>query len=54
MCTAKFKTTHLTVGGLNDNKPENESYMDTIYVANAIKWILENDVNIPIIGIEKL
>jgi hypothetical protein len=28
--------------------------MDTIYVANAIKWILENDVNIPIIGIEKL
>jgi hypothetical protein len=54
MSSAKFKTTHMTVGGLNDNKPENKDCLDTIEIANAIKWILDNKVNIPIIGIEKL
>jgi hypothetical protein len=53
MCTAKFKTTHLTVGGLNDNKPENKNQMDTIHIARAIKWILDNQIQIPIIGIEQ-
>ena len=53
MCSSKFKTTHLTVGGLNDNKPGNENNLDTIHVASAIKWVLEQDINIPIIGIEK-
>lgn len=53
MCSSKFKTTHLTVGGLNDNKPGNENNLDTIHVATAIKWILDNNTQIPIIGIEK-
>ncbi len=54
MCSGKFKTTHITVGGLNDGKQEHTDWLDTIEIANAIKWILDSKVNIPIIGIEKL
>jgi hypothetical protein len=54
MCSDKFKTTHITPGGLNDNKPGHEHWLDPIEIANAIKWILDSKVNIPIIGIEKL
>ena len=54
MCTRHIRTTHMTVGGLNDMKPGNELNMDPIHIANAIKWVLENNVNIPIIGIEQL
>ena len=53
MCSAKFKTTHMTVGGLNDMKPGNENQMDPIHIATAIKWILDNQIQIPIIGIEQ-
>jgi len=53
MCSVKFKTTHMTVGGLNDNKSGNEHNMDPIHIASTIKWILENTVQIPIIGVEK-
>jgi hypothetical protein len=44
----------MTVSGLNDNKLGNENNLDPIHIANSIKWILDNNVNIPIIGIEKL
>ena len=40
-----------TVGKLNDIK--NTMYLDPIHIAKAIKWVLENEVNIPILGIEK-
>jgi hypothetical protein len=53
MCSGKFKTTHMTVGGLNDNKSGNENNLDPIHIATTIKWILDQDINIPIIGIEK-
>lgn len=48
-----FKTTHMTVGGLNDNKPGNEGNLEIIHIAQTIKWILEKNFNVPIIGIEK-
>ena len=54
MCNGHIRTTHMTVGGLNDMKYGNELNMDPIHIANAIKWVLGNEVNIPIIGIEKL
>jgi hypothetical protein len=44
----------MTVGGLNDNTPGNENNLDPVHVATAIKWILDNQAQIPIIGIEKL
>ena len=53
MCSSKFKTTHMTVGGLNDNKEGNENQMDPTHIASAIKWILDNEIQIPIIGIEQ-
>jgi hypothetical protein len=47
-----LKTTHMTLGGLNDRKPGNERNLDPIHVARTIKWILDTNLNIPIIGIE--
>ena len=49
-----LKTTHMTVGGLNDNKPGHEDWLEPIEIAKSIKWILESQVDIPIIGIEKI
>jgi hypothetical protein len=48
-----FKTTHVTVAGFQDATPGNEWKMDPIEIANIIKWILEKNINIPIIAIEK-
>jgi hypothetical protein len=53
MCSNKFKTTHMTVGGLKDNKLGNENNLDPIHVATAIKWILNNQAQIPVIGLEQ-
>jgi hypothetical protein len=53
MCSGKFKTTHMTVGGLNDNTLGNENNLDPVHVATAIKWILDNQAQIPVIGIEQ-
>jgi len=53
MCSKVFRTTHMTVGGLDDGKPEHGHNMNPIHIANAIKWVLDNSVNIPIIGLEK-
>jgi hypothetical protein len=35
-------------------KPGNENALDPIQVAKIIKWILDSNINIPIIGVEKL
>jgi hypothetical protein len=52
--SATFKTTHMTVGGLDDGKIENSNNLNCIHVAKTIQWILTCDkVHIPIIGIEK-
>lgn len=50
-CNQKFKTTHITIGKLNN--VTDLTHLDPIHIAKAIKWILDNEVNIPIIGIEK-
>lgn len=51
LCTHHFKTTHITIGKLNDNN--NITKLDPIHIAKAIEWILSLEINIPIIGIEK-
>lgn len=53
LCSNTFRTTHLTVGGLNDNKPEHTDWLDPFSVAETIKWVLSLDISIPIIGVEK-
>lgn len=53
LCSDTFRTTHLTVGGLNDGKPEHTDWLDPLSVAETIKWILSLDISIPIIGVEQ-
>jgi hypothetical protein len=53
-CSAKFRTTHITVGGINDNKPGHENWLNTRYIASAIQWVLNNKANVPILGLEQL
>jgi hypothetical protein len=50
LCSQKFKTTHITISQLNDDN--NLTQLDPMHIAKAIEWILRNEVNIPIIGIE--
>jgi NAD(P)-dependent dehydrogenase (short-subunit alcohol dehydrogenase family) len=54
MNSNKFKTTHITVGGLNDGKADHKNWLDVIEVAKIIKFVLDSNVSIPIIGIEKI
>lgn len=49
-----FKTTHMIVGGFKDRSDNSDHKMDPIVIAKTIKWILENEVDIPIIGIERM
>ncbi len=51
LCSKKFKTTHITISKLNKDKSDAD--LNPIHIAKAIKWVLENEVNIPIIGIEE-
>lgn len=53
MCSQKFKTTHVIMGGCKDESPNKDVKMDPAHVARTIKWIMEaNEIHIPIIGIE--
>lgn len=46
-----IKCTHLIVGGINDGKPGNASGIKPAEIANAIQYILENTLNIPLLSI---
>lgn len=46
---AGIKTSHLTLGGLNDGKPGHETWLSLDSVADAIDWILHNPNNIPLL-----
>lgn len=48
-----LKTTHITAGGLNDGKPEHQTWLDIDNIALTIEWILRQPFSIPIIGVEK-
>ncbi len=48
-----FKTTHVVVGGFQATSVGSMPNMDPINIANAIKWIIEQEFEIPIIGIQK-
>lgn len=54
MNSSTFKTTHIIAGGINDGIAGHEYWLDVIDVARIIKFVLETNVSIPIIGIEKL
>lgn len=54
LCTEFFKTTHIIVGGFQDSTSDDPKRMDPDEVAKVIQYILNSNVNIPIIGIEKI
>ena len=54
LCSQEFKTTHMTVGGFKDMASSDQDRMDPVEIANVIKWILENNLHIPVIGVEKI
>lgn len=50
--TYRFRTTHIVLGGLRDNTVERSGWLDSQQVAEAIRWILNSDFTVPIIGVE--
>lgn len=54
LCTEFFKTTHIVVGGFQDATSDDPSRMDPKEIVNAIQYILNSNVNIPLIGVEKI
>ena len=51
-----FKVTHVTVGGFKSSaKPAGlEHNMDPKHIAVAIKWVMEAEFQVPIIGVEQM
>ena len=49
----RFQTTHIVMGGIDTGKPETESWVKPIKIAEMIKWVTEQDIKIPIIGIDQ-
>jgi len=54
MCTENFKTTHIIVGGFQDSSSADPARMNPLEIVKFIKYILESNINIPLIGIEKI
>ena len=54
LCTEFFKTTHIVTGGFQDSTSAHPDRMDPAEIVNAIKYVLNSKVNIPIIGVEKI
>ena len=48
-----FKTTHVVVGGFQATSANSKLTMDPINIANTIKWVLEQDFEVPIIGVQQ-
>jgi hypothetical protein len=49
----KFRSTHIVVGGFQALTPGSSNTMDSIHIAESIKWILESPFEVPIIGIQQ-
>tara|TARA_B100001094_G_C18156171_1_gene786582 strand:- start:96 stop:671 length:576 start_codon:yes stop_codon:yes gene_type:complete len=49
----RFQTTHIVMGGIDTGNSQTENWIKPIKIAEMIKWITEQDVKIPIIGIDQ-
>ena len=54
LCSEHLKTTHITVGGFKDESNESDTKMDPLNIANTIRWIIDSDFHVPVIGIEQI
>jgi hypothetical protein len=53
-CTNTLKTTHLTLGGFQDQSDPDPERLDPIHIASTIKYILECEYHIPHITVAKV
>jgi len=51
--TFRFQTTHIVMGGIDTGKSHTEGWIKPIKIAEMIKWVTEQDIKIPIIGIDQ-
>lgn len=49
----RLQTCHIIMGGINTGTPETEDWIKPKKIAEMIKWITEQDIKIPIIGIDQ-
>lgn len=50
--TYRLRTSHIILGGLQDGTIEHTTWLNTDQVASAIKWIIEANFDVPVLGIE--
>ena len=48
----RIKTSHITVGGLNDGKSAHATWLSLDSLANAIDWVVSHPENIPLLAIQ--
>lgn len=48
----RFRTTHIVLGGLQNDTEQRSAWLNNLQVANTIKWVLDADFDVPLIGIE--
>lgn len=48
----RFKSTHLTVGGLAKDNTNDNQRLSSLQVANVIKYIIDSNIHIPLMQIE--
>lgn len=49
----RFQTCHIVLGGIDVGTPETTGWVKPVTIANTIKWITEQQIKIPIIGIDQ-
>ena len=49
----RFQTTHIVMGGIDTGEPETEGWVKPLKIAEMIKWVTEQDIKIPILGIDQ-
>lgn len=48
----RFRTTHVVLGGIHTDRPESTNWLNVVQIARAIKWVIDAEFDVPIIGIE--
>tara|TARA_A100001011_G_C14293721_1_gene837406 strand:+ start:1941 stop:2513 length:573 start_codon:yes stop_codon:yes gene_type:complete len=49
----RFQTCHIVMGGIDVGTPETAGWVKPVTIAETIKWITEQQIKIPIIGIDQ-
>lgn len=47
-----IRTSHIIAGGLNDGKPDHESWLNLDTLAETIAWIIDNPADVPLLCLQ--